>query len=148
MLGYLRVESPGVLHRTADGWYDTGDIVDIDSDGFVNIKGRVKRFAKIAGEMVPLGAVEELVAKAYPRASIAVVALPDAKKGERLVLLTTEAAVQRPALSTAARDAGLPELYVPRAIMPVAAIPLLGSGKVDYVAAAALASRLPSPAMM
>src|SRR6185503_7612062 len=71
MLGYLRAENPGVLQPPVDGWYDTGDIVDIDADGFVTIKGRVKRFAKIAGEMVPLGAVEELVAKTFPKASSA-----------------------------------------------------------------------------
>jgi len=147
MLGYLRAESPGVLQPPPDGWYDTGDIVDIDADGFVTIKGRMKRFAKIAGEMVPLGAVEEFVAKAFPRSSSAVVALPDAKKGERLVLLITEA-VERSALAAAARDAGLPELFVPRTIVRVPAIPLLGSGKIDYVAAAALAASaaLPEPA--
>jgi acyl-[acyl-carrier-protein]-phospholipid O-acyltransferase/long-chain-fatty-acid--[acyl-carrier-protein] ligase len=141
MLGYLRAESPGVLQPPAGGWYDTGDIVDIDADGFVTIKGRVKRFAKIAGEMVPLGAVEELVSTISPKAAVAVVALPDAKKGERLVLLTTDASIQRSALAAAAREAGLPELYVPRSIVPVAAIPLLGSGKTDFVAAQALAAR-------
>ena len=141
MLGYLRAESPGVLQPPPDGWYDTGDIVDIDPEGFVTIKGRMKRFAKIAGEMVPLGAVEELVAKAFPKTASAVVALPDAKKGERLVLLVTDAGVERGALAAAARDAGLPELFVPRSIVRVPAIPLLGSGKVDYVAAAALAAR-------
>jgi acyl-[acyl-carrier-protein]-phospholipid O-acyltransferase/long-chain-fatty-acid--[acyl-carrier-protein] ligase len=140
MLGYLRADAPGVLQPPPGGWYDTGDIVDIDADGFVTIKGRMKRFAKIAGEMVPLGAVEELVAKAFPKAASAVVALPDAKKGERLVLLTT-AAVERSALATAARESGLPELFVPRTIVRVPAIPLLGSGKIDYVAAAALAGR-------
>jgi acyl-[acyl-carrier-protein]-phospholipid O-acyltransferase/long-chain-fatty-acid--[acyl-carrier-protein] ligase len=141
MLGYLKADAPGVLQPPPDGWYDTGDIVDIDADGFVTIKGRMKRFAKIAGEMVPLGAVEEFVAAAFPKSSSAVVAMPDAKKGERLVLLTTDATIERGALAMAARDAGLPELFVPRSIVRVGAIPLLGSGKIDYVAAAALAAR-------
>jgi acyl-[acyl-carrier-protein]-phospholipid O-acyltransferase/long-chain-fatty-acid--[acyl-carrier-protein] ligase len=139
MLGYLRVEQPGVLQPPPDGWYDTGDIVDVDADGFVTIKGRVKRFAKIAGEMVPLGGVEDLVNKAYPKSAHAVVSLPDPKKGERLVLLTDNADVQRATLTAVAREAGLPEIFVPRSILRVAKIPLLGTGKVDYVEAARLA---------
>ena len=146
MLGYLRAESPGVLQPPPNGWYDTGDIVEIDADGFVTIKGRVKRFAKIAGEMVPLGAVEELVAKARPGAAHAVVSLPDPKKGERLVLLTTDTALQRAELSGAAREAGLPEIFVPRAIVRVPAIPVLGTGKTDYVEAARLAQGAAEPA--
>lgn len=133
MRGYLRAENPGVLEPPPDGWYDTGDIVDVDADGFVTIKGRVKRFAKIAGEMVPLGAVEELVSNTYPKSAHAVVALPDTKKGERLVLLTAHADVQRAALATAAREAGLPEIYLPRSIVRVPSIPVLGTGKTDYV---------------
>jgi len=139
MLGYLRVEQPGVVQPPPDGWYDTGDIVDIDAEGFVTIKGRVKRFAKIAGEMVPLGGVEDLVNKVYPKSAHAVVALPDAKKGERLILLTDHADVQRAMLTVAAREGGLPEIFVPRSILRVARIPLLGTGKVDYVEAARLA---------
>ena len=141
MLGYVRVERPGVLQPPANGWYDTGDIVDIDADGFVTIKGRVKRFAKIAGEMVPLGGVEDLVHKVYPKSAHAVVALPDPKKGERLILLTDHADLQRSALAAAAREAGLPEIFVPRSLMRVASIPLLGTGKVDYVEVARLAQQ-------
>ena len=92
MLGYLRAEIPGVLQPPAGGWHDTGDIVAIDAEGFVTIKGRAKRFAKIAGEMVSLGAVEELAGKVWPDAAHAVVAVPDARKGEQLVLVTTDAA--------------------------------------------------------
>ncbi len=146
MLGYLRAESPGVLQPPPDGWYDTGDIVDIDADGFVTIKGRVKRFAKIAGEMVPLGAVEELVARVRPGAGHAVVSMPDPKKGERLVLLTDDKALQRADLSAAAREAGLPEIFVPRVIVRVPAIPVLGTGKTDYVEAARLAQGAAEPA--
>jgi acyl-[acyl-carrier-protein]-phospholipid O-acyltransferase / long-chain-fatty-acid--[acyl-carrier-protein] ligase len=141
MLGYLRVEQPGVVQPPPDGWYDTGDIVDIDTEGFVTIKGRVKRFAKIAGEMVPLGGVEDLVNKVYPKSAHAVVALPDAKKGERLILLTDQADAQRAMLTVAAREAGLPEIFVPRSIVRVAKVPLLGTGKVDYVEAARLAQQ-------
>jgi acyl-[acyl-carrier-protein]-phospholipid O-acyltransferase/long-chain-fatty-acid--[acyl-carrier-protein] ligase len=141
MLGYLRAENPGVLEPPPDGWYDTGDIVDIDSEGFVTIKGRVKRFAKIAGEMVPLGGVEDLANKAYPKSAHAVVSLPDPKKGERLVLLTEHADVERAQLGATAREMGLPEIFVPRSIVHVKAIPLLGTGKVDYVEAARLCSQ-------
>ena len=141
MLGYLRVEQPGIVQPPPDGWYDTGDIVDIDAEGFVTIKGRVKRFAKIAGEMVPLGGVEDLVNKVYPKSAHAVVALPDAKKGERLILLTDHADVQRAMLTVAAREAGLPEIFVPRSIVRVAKLPVLGTGKVDYVEAARLAQQ-------
>ena len=140
MLGYLRADAPGVLQPPLDGWYDTGDIIDIDAEGFVTITGRVKRFAKIAGEMVPLGGVEELVAKVSPGSAHAVVSVPDPKKGERLVLLTEDRNLQRSDLSGAAKTFGLPEIFVPRSIVRVPSIPLLGTGKVDYVEAARLAT--------
>ena len=89
MLGYMRHTQPGVLDAPTDGWYDTGDIVDIDSDGYVAIKGRAKRFAKIAGEMVSLSAVEELINKLYPKAVNGIVAIPDVRKGEQLIMITT-----------------------------------------------------------
>lgn len=139
MLGYLRTERPGVLEPPAGGWYDTGDIVDIDADGFVTIKGRAKRFAKVAGEMVPLGAVEDLAARTWPAAQHAVVAVADARKGEQLVLVTTAHAVTRQSLAVAAREAGLPELFVPRTIAVVREIPILGTGKTDYAAVTRLA---------
>lgn len=140
MLGYLRAERPGVLEPPPGGWYDTGDIVDIDTEGFVTIKGRARRFAKVAGEMVPLGAVEDLAAKTWPASGHAVVAVADARKGEQLVLLTTERTLTRQAFAAAARDAGLPELFVPRTITVVREIPVLGTGKTDYVGVAALAA--------
>jgi acyl-[acyl-carrier-protein]-phospholipid O-acyltransferase/long-chain-fatty-acid--[acyl-carrier-protein] ligase len=139
MLGYLRAESPGVLQPPDGGWYDTGDIVTFDAEGFVTIKGRAKRFAKVAGEMVPLGTVEDLVSRVWPSAIHAVVAVPDARRGEQLVLVTEQRDATRAALAAAARDAGLPEIFVPRSIVPVPAIPILGSGKIDYVSVGTLA---------
>jgi len=140
MLGYLRSEKPGVLEAPADGWYDTGDIVAFDADGFVTIKGRAKRFAKVAGEMVPLGAVEDFVAKLWPDEQHAIVTLPDAKRGEQLVLVTERTDANRATLAAAARDAGLPEIFVPRAIVPVPKVPILGTGKIDYVTSGQLAA--------
>jgi len=139
MLGYLKAEAPGVLQPPDGGWYDTGDIIEIDGEGFVTIKGRAKRFAKVAGEMVPLGAVEDLVARVWPAAIHAVVAAPDPKRGEQLVLVTEQTDASRAALSAAARESGLPEIFVPRAIVSVPAVPILGSGKIDYPAVARLA---------
>ncbi len=139
MLGYYRAENPGVLERPADGWHDTGDIVTIDADGFVRIKGRAKRFAKIGGEMVSLTAVEAMASELWPSALSIVVSLPDARKGERLVLITQEKAATREALSRQAKLKGASELSVPAEVMIVDHVPLLGSGKPDYVAATALA---------
>ena len=142
MLGYLRAERPGVLEPPADGWYDTGDIVDFDAEGFVTIKGRAKRFAKVAGEMVPLGAVEDFVASVWPQTVHAVTALPDARRGEQLVLVTERVDATRAALTAAAREAGLPEIFVPRAIVPVPQVPILGTGKIDYVRVGQLAAEM------
>jgi acyl-[acyl-carrier-protein]-phospholipid O-acyltransferase/long-chain-fatty-acid--[acyl-carrier-protein] ligase len=139
MLGYLRAENPGVLEPLPDGWHDTGDIVAIDSEGFIAIKGRAKRFAKIAGEMVSLSAVEAMAAAVWPLAQSIVVSTPDARKGERLVLITTQADASREALLKHAKTIGATELSVPANIMVVDKPPLLGTGKTDYVAAAALA---------
>ncbi|NNE21312.1 MAG: acyl-[ACP]--phospholipid O-acyltransferase [Rhizobiales bacterium] len=133
MLGYLRADNPGVLEPPPDGWYDTGDIVDIDQLGFVTIKGRAKRFAKIAGEMVSLAAVETKIQSAFKDDDHAVVSVPDPKKGERLVLVTTKAKLARKTLSDALKKDGVVELMVPRTIVEVKEIPVLGSGKVDYV---------------
>jgi acyl-[acyl-carrier-protein]-phospholipid O-acyltransferase/long-chain-fatty-acid--[acyl-carrier-protein] ligase len=122
------------------GWYDTGDIVEVDAEGFVIILGRARRFAKLGGEMVSLGAVEELAAAVRPEASHAAVALPDPRKGERVVLVTTDRTLDRAALLEAARRRGRPELVVPAELARVAELPLLGSGKTDYPAVQRLAS--------
>jgi acyl-[acyl-carrier-protein]-phospholipid O-acyltransferase/long-chain-fatty-acid--[acyl-carrier-protein] ligase len=139
MLGYYRAENPGVLEPPADGWHDTGDIVAIDVDGYLRIKGRAKRFAKIGGEMVTLAAVEGMAAELWPGALSVVVSVPDARKGERLILVTECGDATREALLRHARLKGASELSVPAEIMHVARVPLLGSGKPDYVAATALA---------
>jgi acyl-[acyl-carrier-protein]-phospholipid O-acyltransferase/long-chain-fatty-acid--[acyl-carrier-protein] ligase len=127
-----------VLEPPNGGWHDTGDIVAIDRDGFVSIKGRAKRFAKIGGEMVSLAAIEALAADIWPEAMSVAVARPDAAKGERITLLTTTAAASRTAFLAEARASGASELMVPAEIIHVDALPLLGSGKVDTVAAAKL----------
>jgi len=137
MLGYMLADLPGEL-QPAGGVYDTGDIVSIDADGFVRIVGRAKRFAKIAGEMVSLGAVEGLAAGVWPANAHAVVAVLDPRKGEQLVLVTDRGDASREALAEAGRAGGVSELAVPRRILPVDAIPLLGSGKTDYPAVARL----------
>ena len=139
MLGYYRPDNPGVLEAPPDGWYDTGDIVAIDAQGFITIKGRAKRFAKVGGEMVSLAAVEALAGEAFPSTPLLVVSLPDARKGERLVLLTTDGAVERDALVRRARAHGAADVMVPADVLIVGSLPLLGSGKPDYVAATALA---------
>ena len=145
MLGYLKLEAPGVLQPPEDGWYDTGDIVSIDADKFVTIRGRAKRFAKLAGEMVSMTAAETLAAAVWPDAAHAVVALPDPRKGEQLVLLTTQQDATAAALLAQARERGIAELMVPRAIRQVDAIPLLGSGKIDYPAVQRLAEGVLRP---
>jgi acyl-[acyl-carrier-protein]-phospholipid O-acyltransferase / long-chain-fatty-acid--[acyl-carrier-protein] ligase len=133
MLGYLRADNPGVLEAPPDGWYDTGDIVSVDSRRYITILGRAKRFCKIAGEMVSLNAIEQKLAELYPEQAHAVVAAPDKKKGEQLVLFTTLPKPDRKEISTGLKKLGLADLMIPKNIFEVDALPLLGSGKTDYV---------------
>src|SRR4051812_16630632 len=142
MLGYLRAENPGVLEALPDGWHDTGDIVTIDAQGFITIKGRAKRFAKIAGEMVSLSVVEQIAAALWPQAGAVAVSIPDQRKGERIVLITTQKEAERSAMQRQAKAQGAPDLAVPAVVMVVDKIPLLGSGKTDYVGAKALAEAI------
>ncbi|MBR0757485.1 acyl-[ACP]--phospholipid O-acyltransferase [Bradyrhizobium jicamae] len=142
MLGYLRAENPGVLERLPEGWHDTGDIVTVDAQGFIAIKGRAKRFAKIAGEMVSLSAVETMAAALWPQAMSVAVSIPDQRKGERIVLLTTQRDADRAAMQRQAKSIGASELAVPADIRVVDKVPLLGTGKTDYVGATALAREL------
>lgn len=132
MLGYLLYDRPGVIDPPEGGWYDTGDIVDVDAEGYVWILGRAKRFAKIAGEMVSLSAAEMLASAASPDHAHAVVSLPDQRKGEKLILVTDDRELDRQAVRDVARQKGISDLVVPAEIIVVDEIPLLGSGKVDY----------------
>ena len=136
MLGYLRTTAPGVIEPLEGGWYDTGDVCTVDGDGFVTIVARAKRFAKIAGEMVSMPAAEALAAAVWPDAAHAVLAIPDARKGEALVLLTTQTGAAAGPLLAQARAQGAAEIAVPRIVRVVEALPRLGTGKVDYSAAA------------
>jgi acyl-[acyl-carrier-protein]-phospholipid O-acyltransferase/long-chain-fatty-acid--[acyl-carrier-protein] ligase len=138
MAGYVKAEKPGVVVPPDHGWHDTGDIVEIDAEGFITIKGRAKRFAKIGGEMVSLAAVETLAANAWPDGQHVVVNLPDARKGEQLILVTDTAEADKDALLELARQHGFPELWVPKHILVVNNIPVMGSGKVDLAATTAL----------
>ncbi|MCC6715646.1 MAG: AMP-binding protein, partial [Gammaproteobacteria bacterium] len=143
MLGYYLHERPGLLQPPASdigaGWHGTGDIVAIDEDGFLSIRGRVKRFAKIAGEMMSLEVVEKIAQAASPGGHHASVAVADPKRGELLVLFTTDAGLEREAILQAARTLGAPELAVPRRIEHLQELPLLGTGKTDYVSLRRLA---------
>ncbi len=132
MLGYL-----GQPEKTAevikDGWYVTGDIVAIDEDGFLRITDRLSRFSKIAGEMVPLGKVEEAVSAVLgDAAECAVVGLPDEQKGERLAVLHTSP-LSAAEIWDRLNQSELPKLWIPKreAIFSVEAIPKLGTGKTD-----------------
>jgi len=133
MKGYLLSDNPGKLVPPANGDYDTGDIVFFDDDGYITIKGRAKRFAKIAGEMVSLTAVETYLAKLWPENQHAVVTISDAKKGEALVLVTDKQDADRSYISKYAKKNGIGELSVPKNIKIVDKVPLLGTGKTDYV---------------
>ncbi len=134
MLGYLRADKPGVLEPPAEGWYDTGDIVSIDEQGYIAIKGRAKRFAKVGGEMISLAAVEMLAAELWPHYVSAVVAIPDERKGERLILVTDKHGATRADFQAYARSKHASELMNPAEIIILDRLPLLGSGKPDLMA--------------
>jgi acyl-[acyl-carrier-protein]-phospholipid O-acyltransferase/long-chain-fatty-acid--[acyl-carrier-protein] ligase len=138
MLGYLKVENPGVLEPPPEGWHDTGDIVTIDEQGFLTIKGRAKRFAKIGGEMISLAAVETLAGDLWPNEPSAVVAVPDLRKGERLILLTQQKGATRGEFQAYAKGKHASDLMIPSDVWVLDKLPMLGSGKVDSMAAGRL----------
>lgn len=137
MSGYMKHELPGIVQETqselGDGWYDTGDIVEIDEEGFVFIKGRVKRFAKIAGEMISLEYPEKMAFLISPNYVHASISVPNEAKGESIVLFTTDSTITKQKLLKAARELGYTELSVPSDIKLLNEIPLLGTGKIDYL---------------
>src|SRR5216683_1000453 len=139
MKGYLSTATQGAIDAPPGGWYDTGDIVAVDAEGYVTILGRAKRFAKIAGEMVSLGAVEGLAASLWPEHRHAAVALPDQRKGEQVVLLTEAKDATAAAILAQARAQGVAEVMVPRVVLTVPTLPILATGKPDYPAVRALA---------
>jgi acyl-[acyl-carrier-protein]-phospholipid O-acyltransferase/long-chain-fatty-acid--[acyl-carrier-protein] ligase len=134
MLGYLLADNPGVLVPPESiygkGWYDTGDIVHVDEQGFISIRGRSKRFAKVAGEMVSLTAVEQLAINAWPQAQHAAISVPDAKKGEQVILVTTQKLATVNELASASLGVAL--ISLPKKILVVEAIPVMATGKVNY----------------
>ena len=134
MLGYIkRATIPGEIVPPKGGWHDTGDVVSIDEDGFIAISGRLKRFAKIGGETVSLAVVESCASALWPDYSHAAVAVPDGRKGEQIVLVTTNPDADRIDLVGWAHNHGVPEMAVPRRIVHVEDVPVLGTGKTDYV---------------
>ncbi len=137
MMGYIMPDNPGVLVPLKDGWYHTGDVVEIDEIGFVYIKDRIKRFAKIGGEMVSLHAVDEMVHKAYesngPEFSYGVVSIPHESKGEQIVLVTNNRDVTQDGLHNYIRTNGMSELYLPRVILYHDKLPVFATGKADNV---------------
>ena len=133
MLGYIKPEKPGVIQPPEGGWHDTGDVVSIDDEGYIAIKGRLKRFAKIGGETVSLAVVESIASALWPENYHAAVALPDGRKGEQIILVSTKADADRHDLVGWAHNHGVSELAVPRKIIVVSEVPVLGTGKTDYV---------------
>lgn len=137
MSGYLRAEHPGIVEQPksalGEGWYETGDIVEKDEQGFIHIIGRVKRFAKVAGEMVSLEVVENIAALASPAYQHAATTQADAQRGEAILLYSVDKEMTRERLQQTAKENGFPEILVPRKVIYVDALPLLGTGKVDYV---------------
>jgi acyl-[acyl-carrier-protein]-phospholipid O-acyltransferase/long-chain-fatty-acid--[acyl-carrier-protein] ligase len=148
MKGYLNAEA-NAKFQALEGWYDTGDIVSVDADGYLHILGRMKRFAKVSGEMVSLTAVEEALAGAFPQyglhCQIAIITRPEEKKGEALIAVTNEPKLTLDEIRDAIKAKGLMNLCVPREIKVVKEIPKLGTGKVNHRELQALMESPPNP---
>jgi acyl-[acyl-carrier-protein]-phospholipid O-acyltransferase/long-chain-fatty-acid--[acyl-carrier-protein] ligase len=137
MLGYIVKDSPGVIKKPfveglGEGWYDTGDIVNVDDRGFITILGRAKRFAKIGGEMVSLVLIEEVASDADPEAMYAAVNIDDSKKGEQIILFTTSKLVTKEKVLAEIRKVKISELCMPKSIIYLPELPVLATGKVNY----------------
>lgn len=145
MLGYLKHDRPGVIETPESefgpGWHNTGDVVTME-DGFVKIQARLKRFAKVAGEMVSLELVEKIAVAAQPLSVHAASSYKDPRRGEVIVLFTQDRNLRRDTMQAAARQTGAPELAIPRKIVYVDRIPILGNGKKDYIAIGRMAAQL------
>jgi len=143
MTGYLLADSPGeirdVQSEAGPGWHSMGDVVAVDADGYVSVLGRLKRFAKVAGEMVALEVVERVARVCSPEHQHAATVAMSPDRGETTVLFTTDVALDRVRLHQTARAIGVQDLAVARTIVHVSALPVLGSGKTDYVRLADLA---------
>ena len=143
MLGYYRDSRPGVIEMPrsvkGEGWYDTGDVVEVDESGMVTIVGRTRRFTKVAGEMVSLDVMELVASAASPGHRHAAIVLLEDSGEEVTVLFTTDASLTRPRLAEAARSSGAPELAVARRLVTLAEIPVMFTGKTDYVSLKLLA---------
>jgi acyl-[acyl-carrier-protein]-phospholipid O-acyltransferase/long-chain-fatty-acid--[acyl-carrier-protein] ligase len=133
MMGYIKADAPGKIVPPEGGWHNTGDIVAIDEEGFIAIRGRLKRFAKIGGEAVSLAVVENIAAALWPDSCHAAVAVPDGRKGEQIVLVTNAKEASRVDMVGWAQNHGVTELALPRRIVVIDAIPILATGKTDYV---------------
>jgi acyl-[acyl-carrier-protein]-phospholipid O-acyltransferase/long-chain-fatty-acid--[acyl-carrier-protein] ligase len=140
MLGYLNPGAPGKIVPPPDGWHNTGDIVAIDEDGFLAIRGRLKRFAKIGGEAVSLAVVENIATALWPDNAHAAIALPDGRKGEQIVLVTDAKEASRMEMVGWAQNHGVTELALPRRVVLIEAIPILATGKTDYVSVQKMAA--------
>ena len=134
MLGYLFSDKPGVIVPPKDGWHDTGDIVTIDDEGYITIKGRFKRFAKIAGEMVSLTAIENEIYALWPKEHHAVICKPDERKGEQIVLVTNHESAELADIIAHFKNRGIAEIALPKRIIVLKDLPVFTTGKTNYPA--------------
>lgn len=139
MKGYISSDNPGEIISLPEGWHDTGDVVSVDTEGYYVIRGRIKRFAKIGGEMVSLNVVENCASAVWPDYMHAAAIVPDPRRGEQIILVTDHPDPKRHELLTWAQTHGVPEISVPKKIISIAALPVLGTGKLDYVSVTTIA---------
>lgn len=139
MKGYISADKPGEVVPLVEGWHDTGDVVSVDKEGYYVIRGRIKRFAKIGGEMVSLTVVENCASAVWPDYQHAAAIVPDPRKGEQIILVTEHPNPKRHELLTWAQTHGVPEISVPKKIVSTESLPVLGTGKLDSVSVTNLA---------